>query len=279
MSDARACLPRRHAAPASVGALAAVLLAGLPARAAAAPAGQYETGFADLVRIAADLHQALPPEQRPRFQPVPVLRDGVAEPWIRPGLRTDGPNPLCAVEVSAGFVALLNYLSHAKAIDGVDRGFYKKSITSLAVRPGETGFPPLDLSHPKAWAFDTLNHQVSHFNQMAGALLAIQMAHHYLGHYQKYAGRLTDGQDRPVPFASLLTADEWQEAVLKGANHALKCALGVDGLKHLFEGLQKMPTRPDWAAHLLPPTANLARINRALGRTEHDFFLVSDFAR
>ena len=35
-----------------------------------------------------------------------------------------------------------------------------------------------------------MNHQASQFNQMAGALIAIEMAHHYLGHYKKYEASL-----------------------------------------------------------------------------------------
>ena len=47
-----------------------------------------------------------------------------------------GPN---AGAAAAGDVNSLDYLSDAKAIDGVDRGLSKRSIASLVVLGGETG--------------------------------------------------------------------------------------------------------------------------------------------
>jgi hypothetical protein len=247
--------------------------------AAQPPPGRYETGAADLIKITADLHQALPPQLRGQFHSAPLWLEGVKTPQLRPVLHPAGAKHLCAVQVSGGLVELLNFLSHAKAIDGVDRGYYKRSITSLAVQSGETGLSALQPTHPQSWAFDTMNHQMSHFNQMAGTLLAIQMAHHRLGHYQKYADRLTDAQGQPVPLASVVTPQEWHEAVMRGVNHALKCGFGVDGLRYLYEGLEKMPSRPAWTFQLLPPNAKVSRLCRELARAEQDFFLVSDVGR
>src|SRR2546425_848506 len=113
-----------------------------------------------------------------------------------------------------------------------------------------------------------MNHQVSHFNQIAGALIAINMAHHYLGHYQKYASQLVDAQNHSVPINSVLTLEEWREAVLKGARNALDCGLAVDGLKMFYDGLDKMPNRPAWSFYFLPKDADVAKIKKDLDQLE-----------
>jgi hypothetical protein len=235
-------------------------------------AGKYETGYSDIVRIAADLQQALPPKQRARIHSEPLGFEKSAVPAVKTAIHNQ--SQLGIVQISAGFVDLLNYLSHAKAIDGMDRGFYTRSIASLAVQTGETGLPSLDLSNKKAWAFDTVNHQISHFNQMAGSLVAIEFAHHYLGHYKKYASQLTNAQGQPVPLATLLSPGEWQDAVMAGTKNALACGLGVDGLKAFFEGLEKLQNRPAWTFAVLPAKAQTAKINKRLQHTENDFFMV-----
>jgi hypothetical protein len=233
--------------------------------------GRYETSHSDIIRLAADLRQALEPRLRACICSEAVVFDESPVPVVRAG--THHKTQLGTVRLSAGFVALLNYLSHAKAIDGVDRGFYERSIASLAVQTGGTGLPSLDLTHKKAWSFDTLNHQGSHFNQMAGGLVAIELAHHYLGHYKKYASQLIDTQGQPVPLSTLISPDEWHDAIMAGTKNALACGLGVEGLKVFFDGLEKTPNRPAWSLALLPAGAQVTKLNQELQHTENDFFL------
>jgi hypothetical protein len=256
----------------------AVLLIAFCARGEAGT-NAYDTGCQDVIRIAADLHEALTPKYRRQICPTPVLLEKLSTPYVQPGARLENGAAAGTVEFSSGLVHLFNYLSHAKAIDGGDPGFYSRSITSLAATDGQPGLPALRLNSPSAWSFDTLNRQVSQFNQMAGALIAIEMAHHYLGHYRKYAAQLVDAQNRPVPINSLLTPKEWHSAVMAGAKNALNCGLGVDGLKSLLEGFDKLSPRPAWSIHLLPANANVAKINRELEAFEKDFFLLSDVGR
>jgi hypothetical protein len=252
---------------------AAVLLCAALARAGTEPA-RYETTAQSVVRIAGDLHQALDPKYRRQVGATPVLAPGAA-PLVEPCLQAGATPSVGTVQFSAGLVGLLNYLSHAKAIDGMEGGYYDKSITSLAATRGETGLPLLPASNRKDVAgFDTMNLQVSHFNQMAGALLAIDLAHHYLGHYKKYATQINATPGQPVPIHRLVTAKEWHDAVMAGAKNALGCGLGVDGLKFLLQGFETLPQRPDWTIHLLPPTANVAKACRDLTKLEKDFFLL-----
>jgi hypothetical protein len=156
----------------------------------------------------------------------------------------------------------------------VNRGFLKKYLANLAFESGDRALPELETSFDKkAWAFNTMNHQVSHFNQIAGALIAIDMAHHYLGHYKKYASQLIDAQKNSVPINSLLTQEEWHEAVMKGARNALDCGLGVEGLKILFDAFDQMPTRPAWAIYFVPPHVKVAKIKRDLDKLGNSFFI------
>lgn len=117
-----------------------------------------------------------------------------------------------------------------------------------------------------------MNAQLSQFKQMVGTLVAIEMAHHYLGHYQKYAAQLTGLNGTPVPINSLLTPQEWHNAVMAGAGNGLECGLRVDGLKFLYDCIDRMETRPAWITFFLPAGAKVSRVKRDLDRLEKEFF-------
>lgn len=246
--------------------------AGLPA---ATPAPQfYETGYADIVEFTSDLHRALASEQRRQFHPFPVLLENVKTPLAQPRAYFDGSNSLQAVHISPGFIDLMNSISHAKAIDDVQKGFFKTYVERLGL---ETGFElprsVQEILQAKAWSLETKNYQMSRFNQMVGAVIAIEMAHQYLGHYQKYAGQLIDAHGAPVAINRLVTPEEWHQAVLEGAQRALDCGLGVEGLEVLYESIGGMAKRPAWTIYFLPEKAKVSRIKRDLDKLERDFFL------
>jgi hypothetical protein len=229
----------------------------------AVPRG-YETGFDTISRLTADLQQSLPRHQRAEVSPTPMLLGDLAAPCMV----TDpagGPQPGRTVRVSSGYVNLLNFMSHAKAIDEVNRGFFIKSLARLALEGGEAGPPDLQADTIRSsFALETMNRQASYFNQMAAGLIAIDMAHVSLGHYQKYATQLKDAQNRPVPINRLITPAEWRAAVVNGARHAIECGLLVEGLRGLFDGIDKMPVRPAWRIYFLPDNAEVGKINREL---------------
>jgi hypothetical protein len=235
----------------------------------------YETGYPDIVRISVDLHQALEARQRQLLQAEPVFWDQVATPYVHPGLNGDGSNYWQAVHLSAGFLNFVVNLSHAKAIDLVQRGYLKRYLTRLAHEAGDKPLEHLpDADDARAWSFDTMNHQMSQFNQMVGALVGVGMAHHYLGHYEKYANQLTDAQNRAVPLNTLLKPDEWREAVLQGARNALDCGLGIEGMKTLLDAVDQMPTRPPWTVYFVPQGVSVAKLKRELEKVERAFFNV-----
>ncbi len=230
---------------------------------------RYETDYAHTVRLASDLHQALDAKQRRSFQSVPVLLTESRIPSLQPCERSTGPNKFYGVSISSGFIEFANALTHAMALDEVRRGYFKGFLNSLAEGDGSGALALLDLTHAQSWSFDVMNHQMSRFNQIMGTLVAIDMAHHYLGHYSKYAAQLAqNGQ----PINNLVTPAEWRKAVLRGSHNALQCALGIDGLKELFDTIDKLPARPAWAIQVAAPRADLAKIRKELDKLEEYFF-------
>jgi hypothetical protein len=105
-----------------------------------------------------------------------------------------------------------------------------------------------------------------------GSLIAIEMAHHYLGHYRKYQGQLLDANNNAISINQFLTADEWHKAVLKGGRNAMDCGLAPDGIKLLLVTLGSMKTRPPWTIYFLPPNAKVKKAIRDLSRMEEHFF-------
>jgi hypothetical protein len=235
----------------------------------------YETGYNDLVRICGELHHALGPKERQELYPRPILLTPIGPPCVQPGWCNDGVRNWRAVQLSAAFVDFLNQLAHARAIDLEQQGYLKEYLAVLAA---ETGAPPTAglavAPRSSAWSFDIRNHQLSHFNQMAGALLAISMAEHYLGYYDKYASQLIDGQHQPVPINRLLTESEWRKAVLAGAHNALSCGLGIDGLKLVLDAMAAMPQRPPWTLYFAPANGPILKVRRDLEKLEKKFFLL-----
>lgn len=236
----------------------------------------YESGVPNVLKIAGDLHVALAPKQQQLVQAQPVYLEKLTTPCIAPVEVASGPNPQHTVQFSAGFIELVNAVAHARALTEPGNDFVKAYAARLAAAKDVLPSVAQGLPPEKAWGFDTMNVQAGQFNQLAGALVAIDLAHHYLGHYKKYSAQLaasTDGAPA-VAINSLVTEKEWREAVLKGAKNALDCGLGVDGLKTLIECVEAMPSRPAWTVHFVPAKANLSKITRDLQRLENDFFLV-----
>ena len=232
-------------------------------------AQKYETGISNIARITTDLRNALPPQTKAALAANPLIVEPTSIPSIQP-CQSPQQNAV-AVQFTTGFIDLLNYVSHAQAINEEQPGFLRRALEQLRARHPEVCLSDLHSQPPaKAWSFDTLNHQVSYFNQMAGALMAIQFAHHYLGHYDKY-GTSARGLGS-TPLYQVLTAEEWHAAVLKGARNALDCGFMVEGLKAFYTALDAMPQRPGWTLYFMPAKANVSRLKRDLAKVQDKFF-------
>jgi len=240
---------------------------------AATPKGKYEMGFRNVTNINADLVLALEPSKRRQVSSSTLLLGTVRLPCVAssPGANPDAPGQ--SVRVSRSFIDFINRVAHAKAVDEAERGFFLRYTTRLAEDPRTMLAPDFDTLLPqRAWSFNTMNRQASHFNQMVGGLLGIDHAHHYLGHYRRHAKYFDQQTALPQPINALITEEEWRQAVLEGARNALACGLGVDGMKAIFECFGQMPTRPAWAAYFIHPQADVRRINAELVHTEREFF-------
>jgi hypothetical protein len=115
-----------------------------------------------------------------------------------------------------------------------------------------------------------MSDQASYFNQMIGMTMAMNLSHHYLGQFDKYAGVMQSG--RFVPINNLLTRSEWEKGVRAAAANALNCALGTEGSKALFDAIDKMPLRPAWTAYIVPRNIDIKGLNKQLARYEIAFF-------
>jgi hypothetical protein len=234
---------------------------------AAEPTTDYDT----IRRLSKDLYNSLEKQKRGRLLSTPLMQEGAA-PSLQPGSYADGTNSWEAVYFSKGLVDFLNNLAYAKGVEREDRTAFVRFMAQLS--NGSNAVPEVrPLS--RMVSFDTLNHQISRFNQMAGGLIAVEMAHHYLGHYKKYGSLLRAGQP-PAPINSLLTPEEWEQAMLKGARNALDCGLSVEGLKAVLEIFDNQEPQPTWAIQFLPPGANIAKVRKALTQMERDFFVMDN---
>jgi len=252
-----------------------LVMSSFPIHASDAPKHAYETSFTNVSKICAELHQALDAAKRQQLQAEPVLLEQLNIPCLTPATASRNGSSATVVQVSAGFIAWINRASHARALDESQPGCFSRYLTAIAsVTNGNSAQVGQDLAPETVWSFETMNHQAGLFNQMTGALLAIDLAHHYLGHYKKHSARLEPASDSPVPISPFLSEKEWREAVLQGARNALACGLGVDGLRAILDGFDKMPNRPAWSAHFVHPKASLGKLSRDLQKLENDFFLV-----
>ena len=123
------------------------------------------------------------------------------------------------------------------------------------------------------WKDDVLNDQASYFNQMIGMMVAINLSHHYLGHFDKYAAQDGRPGNKTASHQRLLDRPaEWEVSVKAGATDALNCALATDGAKALFDAIDKMPRRPAWTEAILPKDADVKKLNKQLTEYETQFF-------
>jgi hypothetical protein len=233
----------------------------------------YAPGFSMAMKLGGDLHDALPQKFFDQLDAQAIALQPQDLPLIAPVAVSAENRVQRQVELSAGFIDLVNRLCHARAINKVQPGFFDQYVANLARACAADAAGPLPpIVEPRYWTPDILNDQLSYFNQMMGMMMAINMSHHYLGHYAKYATKLAGPGDKILPINNFLTAAEWDVSVKAGALDALNCALSTDGLRVIFDAVDKMPVRPAWAAYIAPQSADLKKLNRDLAKYEEDFF-------
>ncbi|HWD17878.1 MAG TPA: hypothetical protein VHB20_01255 [Verrucomicrobiae bacterium] len=235
------------------------------------PSHSYSSGFSIAMKIGEGLYEALPTKFGDQVCAQPVTLQPQDSPVITPVVLTDESKSQREVSISAGFIDLMNHIAHAKAADKIQPGFFQAYIKNLA-RVNSNPFASPDMVDPRFWTDDVLNDQISYFNQIVSMLMAINLSHHYLGHYNKYVNQLANPENKAVPINPLLSPAEWDVSVKAGVHNSLDCALATEGVRALFEAIDDMPQRPPWTTYIVPQYADLKKLNKQLDKWEYDFF-------
>ncbi len=239
----------------------------------AVPGGEhtYSSGFPSTEKIAGDLCELLDPKFASRIGDHPLFLQPQDTPVIAPVVLTDEGKSQAEVCLSAGFIDLINHIAHAKAIDKIQPGFFNTYVQNLGHLHGQ-GFVLPDMVDARYWTDDVMDSQVSFFNQMVSILMAINLSHHYLGHYTKYAAQLANPENKLVPINQVLSPEEWNVSLKTGVHNSLDSGLATEGLSALFDAIDKMPQRPSWTIFVVPPFVDLKKTNKQLAAWEYDFF-------
>ena len=245
-----------------------LLVMALPAMAELAPSQVYTSGFSMTIRLGRELCEALPPELHDQLDPEVVTLQNQDSPLVAPLTINEANHISRQVSLSAGFIDLVNHLAHAKAIDRTRPGYYVRNFAVLSAN--DAAAQPPNIVGDSYWSESVMNDQLGYFNQMISLVMAINLSHHYLGHCQKYSAQLAG--TNPKPINGLLTADEWAGSVKAGAVNALNCALSTEGIRALFDAIEQMPQRPEWASYIVPQGTDIHGLNKQLQRYEEDFF-------
>jgi hypothetical protein len=236
------------------------------------PPQSYQSGFSVALKLGGELFESLPPKFGKQIDPQAIALQPQDLPVVMPIITSDENKVARQVSVSAGFIDLANHICHAKAVDRIQPGFFDKYVKNLAREAaGNPSAIPPNIVDARYWSDDVINDQLSYFNQMMGFMMAINLAHHYLGHFAKYSAKMA-GSEQAAPINNFLTRAEWEVSVKAAVIDALDCALATDGPRALFEAIDRMPVRPAWAAYIIPAGVDIKKLNKQLARYEDDFF-------
>jgi hypothetical protein len=224
----------------------------------------YKTGYSSIMKLGKDLHAALKREHREMIAEQPISIETNATPFARLLYFDEKPKPVRGVWISAGFIDLVNHVAHAEAIDRLERNYFERYMEVLAER---NEVPPLpDTKNARYWTEEALNEQQSNFNSIVGFVVAVKLANHYLGHYDKYKAKLEQ-----AAINNLLTEEEWDAAFRAGLHNALRAGCMIEGVVPFFSALDKMKRRPAWAADFLPDRVKFSSLRREMEQMQKRF--------
>src|SRR5688572_7443525 len=124
----------------------------------------YKTGYSSMMKLGKDVYNALKPEQRDLIAAQPISIETESTPFVRLLYYNEEPKAVRGVWISAGFIDLVNHVAHAKAIDRIEKNYFKRYIDQLAAETGDKALLPLpDDSNPRFWTEEMLNEQQSNF--------------------------------------------------------------------------------------------------------------------
>lgn len=237
-------------------------------------ATRYTTDGAAVVRMGEELVKALKPPVRDQVGSVRVQIVSDAKPGVTFREAQGGGAKAGTIVVTSGFVDLINYLSHARALEKTSKGSFQKYLQTLAQSGADSGpVPPPGLSNPANWNDNVLNEQMSNFNQIFGVVLGTQLAHQYLGNSQKYSASVNQPTGSATPaFNQVVSPEDFDLAIKAGVHNALDCGFGIAGIKYIVEGFDKVQQRPTWAGHFLSDKAKLPKLRKDLEKFERMYF-------
>ena len=237
----------------------------------------YKTGYSAMMKLGRSLYDGLDEKQKKVISAQPISLDVDTSPSVRLMFYPDadaGGAPLRGVWISAGFIDLVNHVAHARAINMVQKGYWDKYIVTLNAETGEKEMSPLpDDSNPKFWSENMLNEQQSNFNSIVGIVTGILLAHHTLGHYDKYkdiVGEKDGKWGRAIN--EVITDKEWEDAYKTGLLISLRAGCFIEGAEPFYEAFDKMAVRPPWAIYFLPAKVKYSsRMKKDFKKLQSDF--------
>jgi len=233
----------------------------------------YNTGYSQIMKLGRDLHAGLAPEHRELIAAQPISIETDPAPFAKLLYFDDQPKPVRGIWISAGFIDLVNYVAHAKAIDRREKNYFNRYIEILAAETGAQPLRPLpDSANKQFWTEPMLNEQQGNFNSIVGLIVGMKLANHYLGHYDKYKAEL----DRGTPINNLLSQSEWDETFRYGVGNALRAGCMTEGAVPFFEAFDKMKKRPAWTAHFLPDKTKFSSLRKEMENIQKRFLAGED---
>ncbi|HEX4122732.1 MAG TPA: hypothetical protein VH619_19120 [Verrucomicrobiae bacterium] len=238
-----------------------------------APPRIYQGGFSVALKLGGELFESLPPRFSRQLDRQAIALQPQDTPIVTPIATTEDSRVLRQVSVSAGFIDLANHICHAKAADRVEPGFFDRYVKNLARETlADPNAPIPPIVDARFWTDQVITEQLSYFNQMIGFVMAINLSHHYLGHYAKYSTAMMGPANTLVPINDFLTPAEWHVSVREAVTDELNCALATDGPRALLEAIDEMPRRPGWTDYVIPPNIDIKKLAKELSHYEIDFF-------
>jgi hypothetical protein len=237
----------------------------------------YKTGYSAMMKLGRSLYDGLDDKQKKVISAQPISLDVDTSPSVRLMFYPDadlGGAPLRGVWISAGFIDLVNHVAHARAINLIQKGYWDKYVTILGQELGDKELKPLpDDSNAKFWTETMLNEQQSNFNSIVGIVTGILLAHHTLGHYDKYKDIIGEKDGKwGRPINEVLTDKEWEDAYKTGLVISLRAGCFTEGAEPFYEAFDKMAVRPPWAIYFLPAKVKYsAKMKKDFKKIQADF--------
>ncbi len=232
----------------------------------------YKSGFTTIQTLGSDIYSSLTPAEKSVLSPQPISLDTSRKPFVRLLHYCDGAETIRGVWVSQGFIDLVNQLAHARAIDKKQKGYFA-SYLKLLENAGGTVPPLPNRNNPVFWTDALLNEQFSNFNSIMGIVVAINLAEHYLGLYEKYQKHISSDDDEPTPLHRLLTPDEWTRSYRHGLNNAMLASCMTEGFLPICDGLSNMKQRPAWAVYFYPDTIKFDAMRKDIVKLQRRFLM------